>query len=1458
MKSIKILLFCLVMALIAPSFSVSSYAADVFWQDAVNGDWSDGSKWSSGSAPGSNDDVFITVGGSYTVTLNVPGTIRSLTVGGTTGTQKLKANLNAFNISADSEIRSNGILVLKNTSFSGAATLTNNGSIKQISANIAADLTNNASITVEEIGADSEYNGEVHNSTTGQILLRGTASKISTLETHKFFFNEGLITLSSSSATFGPSLVIANGRLVNATDATIETVPGSGAARTITVQTGAGFLNNGDLDIQQDATIFNNSQVTNCGVVIATTANLSVFHGVASHVFRNKGTLLTSTGSQMNFVEGTFFVTTGTISGDGTFSFSKLEIADGVLEIACTKVVFEGNVNVENNAGINNNGKMVTQKKNNIFGSFMNGTTATLDINAVGTDFDAELQFFNGGVNNGTISMNSKSLSSFTSIGINNSGGTFVNNGNLNAKNGPNDLHSSRNVNNSLGTFNNNGNINSFTSANLSIFNTDGNFNSGPGNINAFTSSFVSVIGEFSMLPTPRPITTGNLNIATTALISFSSFGGGDFNIGSPITSATMHNNGQAFFDGGNIFTSTTASFLGNGTYNFERTNINGNLNFPITSSTVRIVDSHSITSANIGFSGSSQLAGCNTFDGPVEIRTTASLFISDPQFQTGPISKPYENHFNNSVINNGSLYFNHTRTTATLFISSATFHNFGSVTFASVSTSANICLGNGSSFINATTASIFGANNTKPISFLQKGDSNFQNCGKLVFVSPFSSATIRVDAEGNSVFSNKGQMKFRNFATTASIVTFSGNSRYVNDGLLDFSDFGNKAGSEVNVRDNAKLENNGQINFSNFKTTASIAVFNSGCANNNGSMNFNRVITTASISMSSMSVFNNATTASISFTENGGSIVDMSDQSTFNNNGSFRFRNFATTATIFVQDDSKYINNGRFEARDGFTTANICPDGNGRFLQNGNMVFTTASIAVDFKSSTSINSFTMISSSSLFLSTTASFILRSGTTAPNGAVNGQGTFLYEQMSVLGNGPNFSPDTKVKVKNSNFPITSASVFLPGCADFIGSNEFTTSFSNATTISMSPNSSGDAFTNEFNNDVNNDGNWQAKNITTTANIVIGPNKSFNNNGSMDFSKLGTSANLFLSSGSVFNHRGRLNVSSATINIIRSTSAVILFGSNGTINLNQGRVNFVPQTTASIALPTGASLSGSGVYNMGNIVNNGRIGPGSSPGCLILLDDLIQTASSSMDIELGGTSACIDFDRLSVDDLTLDGALNVSLIDGFIPADGDRFRFLEYNSVTGAFASINLDTPGFDFTLEFGTQAAVLIASEAAAVTVNLDVYLHGYWTGDFHKRTPLMLELRTGATLIASTLVQRQSALQSSTARAVFSFDELPEGDYWLVLRHGGHLPIGSAAPINIAPGATLDVDFTDPDNVFNGATWLPEETINNQTFNVMRTGDLNANRDIGADDFIEFFVPNFGLSNPGQVPLLDD
>ena len=105
--------------------------------------------------------------------------------------------------------------------------------------------------------------------------------------------------------------------------------------------------------------------------------------------------------------------------------------------------------------------------------------------------------------------------------------------------------------------------------------------------------------------------------------------------------------------------------------------------------------------------------------------------------------------------------------------------------------------------------------------------------------------------------------------------------------------------------------------------------------------------------------------------------------------------------------------------------------------------------------------------------------------------------------------------------------------------------------------------------------------------------------------------------------------------------------------------------------------GGALVGTGVVNA-NVTNAGQVIPGrtGTAGLLAINGTYTQTASGSLDVDLGGTTAGSQYDQLAVSGTaTLGGTVDVSLINGFVPALGNTFQPLTFASSSGTFGFYN---------------------------------------------------------------------------------------------------------------------------------------------------------------------------------------
>ncbi|MFO0940977.1 MAG: hypothetical protein U0930_09430 [Pirellulales bacterium] len=98
---------------------------------------------------------------------------------------------------------------------------------------------------------------------------------------------------------------------------------------------------------------------------------------------------------------------------------------------------------------------------------------------------------------------------------------------------------------------------------------------------------------------------------------------------------------------------------------------------------------------------------------------------------------------------------------------------------------------------------------------------------------------------------------------------------------------------------------------------------------------------------------------------------------------------------------------------------------------------------------------------------------------------------------------------------------------------------------------------------------------------------------------------------------------------------------------------------------------ATLKGTGSFT-GNVLNQGTIAPGNSPGIITINGNYTQSAGASLDIEIVGTNPNVpDFDQLIVNgSVSLNGVLNVIYLSGFVASSGSSFRIIDNDGTTMA--------------------------------------------------------------------------------------------------------------------------------------------------------------------------------------------
>lgn len=135
-------------------------------------------------------------------------------------------------------------------------------------------------------------------------------------------------------------------------------------------------------------------------------------------------------------------------------------------------------------------------------------------------------------------------------------------------------------------------------------------------------------------------------------------------------------------------------------------------------------------------------------------------------------------------------------------------------------------------------------------------------------------------------------------------------------------------------------------------------------------------------------------------------------------------------------------------------------------------------------------------------------------------------------------------------------------------------------------------------------------------------------------------------------------------------------LILGGANtytGPTTVTAGTLQLDDAVVSAAEVMGGARLAGSGTVN-GNLINQGLLSPGASPGLININGDFTQTSAGTFLAELAGTAPA-DYDRLIITgQANLDGTLQIVPISGFEPAVDQTFEIISATSLNGTFADV----------------------------------------------------------------------------------------------------------------------------------------------------------------------------------------
>ncbi len=220
---------------------------------------------------------------------------------------------------------------------------------------------------------------------------------------------------------------------------------------------------------------------------------------------------------------------------------------------------------------------------------------------------------------------------------------------------------------------------------------------------------------------------------------------------------------------------------------------------------------------------------------------------------------------------------------------------------------------------------------------------------------------------------------------------------------------------------------------------------------------------------------------------------------------------------------------------------------------------------------------------------------------------------------------------------------------------------------------------------------------------------------------------TVATVTLTSDSITGTTGVLT-STNTIQTESGTISAILAGTNGltqstagtttlsasnlytgTTTLNGGTLLVDGAITGAVMVNAAGTLGGHG--SVGAVTDQGAVSPGDSPGILTINGNYSQTGS--LTDEMQGTVPGTGYDQLIINgSVSLGGALNPSLLGGFLPSLGNSFQLITNDgtdAVDGTFAGLpqnatfNVGPRFFTISYDGGTGNDVVITAAGLAVT-----------------------------------------------------------------------------------------------------------------------------------------------------------
>ena len=198
-------------------------------------------------------------------------------------------------------------------------------------------------------------------------------------------------------------------------------------------------------------------------------------------------------------------------------------------------------------------------------------------------------------------------------------------------------------------------------------------------------------------------------------------------------------------------------------------------------------------------------------------------------------------------------------------------------------------------------------------------------------------------------------------------------------------------------------------------------------------------------------------------------------------------------------------------------------------------------------------------------------------------------------------------------------------------------------------------------------------------TGTQNTFAGPITLGSSGGTFDAGSALTggtpNANAVLNLTGAITGNGHLTKNGPGTVVISGNSNIYTGGTT----VNGGALSVNGSVPGSLIVNSGAVLQGVGTASGPVTISSGAfLSPGTATGTGALsLGTLNLNSDATTTIQLGGATPAAGYDQLHITgQLAAAGMLNVSLINNFVPAPGTSFDILDWASLNGRFASVQL--------------------------------------------------------------------------------------------------------------------------------------------------------------------------------------